>query len=58
MSACYFWWQHEWPKWRDIHQVTTHPLYSSDADSVISSFIVQERRCGRCGRLEMRRVYK
>lgn len=60
-TACWPW-NHAWPKWTDKQWSTlvrSKPLFATttstaDEPSEVGIECVQERRCGRCGMLQLR----
>lgn len=51
MKACWPW-SHDWSKWTDTNELTL----SRQNGTTAYVFIIQERRCEKCGELQSRRV--
>lgn len=46
-------WSHNWPRWRDLRSRELD-MYEGEGEQSIE--ITQQRRCERCGRLQLRKV--
>jgi hypothetical protein len=54
-------WNHQWSKWKDIQskevqrKYTDAETFKESSPQIVGHFIEQERRCERCGMVQLRR---
>ena len=51
-AAC--WWLHRWGKWVELSRGQLSQVDDDGTKRVIGFWVRQERRCARCGRIQIR----